>query len=318
MLVFALGLTLLTGLLFSLLPALKSSRLILFDTLEAGARGATQSRQQERLRRGFVVMQLAVSCVLLVGASLLTRTFVHLLRVDPGFDAERLATITLQLPTWKYPTGQDRRRFYDSLLERVRALPGVSGAALSGGGPPDSGGISFGLTFEVEGRGVVLSDSRLAVPFSAVPPDYFAVMGIPLKAGRPFTDEASPGAEPEIIISEHLAARLWNNESAIGRRFRMGTSPTDRWYTVVGVVGTFISSTTRTRLAGSRTDFPARRDVASAVQAIAVRTAGDPSSPYHSCANRCAAWILVNRFGSSGRSRISIPSSSRFRASTCS
>jgi hypothetical protein len=220
---------------------LKSSRLVLFDTLKA-ARSATQGLQEERLRRGFVVMQLAISCMLLVGASLLTRTFVHLLQVDPGFDARRLAIVTLQLPQWKYPTGQDRRRFYDNLLERARTLPGVMGATLAGGAPPNTGGISFGLTFEVEGRGVVLHDPRLAIPFSAVPPDYFSVTGIPVKAGTTFPSYASEGADPLIVISEHLAGRLWSQESPIGKRFRMGTGPTHPWYTVVGVVGVCISS----------------------------------------------------------------------------
>ena len=275
---FAATLTAFTAVLCSLLPALKSSRLVLFDTLKAGTRSATQGLQEERLRRGFVVMQLAISCMLLVGASLLTRTFVHLLQVDPGFDARRLAIVTLQLPQWKYPTGQDRRRFYDTLLERARTLPGVMGATLAGGAPPNTGGISFGLTFEVEGRGVVLHDPRLAVPFSAVPPDYFSVTGIPVKAGTTFPSYASEGAEPLIVISEHLAGRLWSQESPIGKRFRMGTGPTHPWYTVVGVVGDVYQFEYDNTASGLAYYLPARRDVAPPVQTIAVRTTGDPSS----------------------------------------
>ena len=277
-LLFAATITAVTGILFGLLPALKSSRFVLFDALKAGARTATLGGRQERLRRGFVVMQLAASCVLLVGAGLLTRTFVHLLRVDPGFDAGRLAMVTLQLPQWKYPTGQDRRQFYDRLVERVKALPGVEGATLSAGAPPYAGGFSFGLTLEVEGRGVVLDDPALVFPNFSVAPDYFSVMGIPLKAGQTFASYASPGSEPVVVISEHLAARLWRGESPVGKRFRMGTGPTDRWYTVVAVAGDVYQlgyGDTSEQLAYY---FPARRDVASQVQTIVVRTTGDPSS----------------------------------------
>ncbi|HET7220936.1 MAG TPA: ABC transporter permease, partial [Vicinamibacterales bacterium] len=166
-LLFALALTAATGVLFSLLPALKGSRAVLFETLKAGARTATQTAGQERLRRAFIVAQLAVSCMLLVGASLLARTFVHLLRVDPGFDAGHLAVVTLQIPSWKYRTGEDRARFFHTAAERLKALPGVIGATVSGGAPPSGGGFSFGLTFEVEGRGVVLNDERLEIPNSA-------------------------------------------------------------------------------------------------------------------------------------------------------
>jgi putative ABC transport system permease protein len=277
-LVFASLLTIVTGLLFSVLPALKGSRLDLFEALKAGSRSATQTGQQERLRRGFIVLQLAVSCMLLIGAGLLSRTFVHLLRVDPGFDTARLAMITLQLPTWKYPTGVERRRFYDTLVERIAALPGVTGATLTGGVPPSGGNFSFGLTFEVEGKGVVLDDPAVELPNSAVPPDFFSVLGVPLKMGRTFADYASPGSEPVTVISEDLAARLWKGESPIGKRFRMGTGPNDRWYTVVGVSGgvyEFRYANTTERLAYY---VPSRRDVAGPVQNIIVRTAGEPAA----------------------------------------
>jgi putative ABC transport system permease protein len=277
-LLFALVLTAATGLLFSLLPALKSSRHVLFDALKAGARTATQSAGQERLRRIFIVAQLAVSCMLLVGASLLARTFVHLVRVDPGFDADHIAIVTLQLPTWKYRSSADRWHFYDTLVERIKGLPGVTGATLSGGAPPSGGGISFGQTFEVEGRGVVLNDERLEMPNSDAPPDYFSVMGIPMKRGRTFTSHAAQGVEPEVVLSEQLAMRLFKDEDPIGRRVRIGFGPKGDWHTVIGVAGRvyqFRYDKTEEGLGYYRASF---RDRAGSVGTIVVRTAGDPSS----------------------------------------
>ena len=275
---FAVVLTGITGVLFSALPAVKSSRLVLFDALKAGARNATQTSGQERLRRAFIVAQLAVSCMLLVGAALLARTFVHLIRVEPGFDADHLAIVQLQLPSWKYASGTERWRFFQTLAERIRTLPGVTGTTVSGGAPPSSGEFSIGMTVEVDGRGVVLNDESLRVPSSSAPPDYFSVMGIPLKRGRTFSSYAAPGLEPEIILNEPFAHRLFNGEDPIGKRIRLGTRADAPWYTVVGVVGTvyqFRYESTADSLSFYRAS---RRDVAGPVQTIAVRTAGDPSS----------------------------------------
>ncbi len=277
-LLFAAAVTCLTGLVFSLLPAIKSSRIGVFDALKAGARSATHTVQQERLRRVFIVMQLAVSCMLLVGASLLTRTFVHMTRLDPGFAAERIATTTLQLPQWKYRTGIERGVFYDTLVERIAALPGVAGAVRAGGLPPNGGNFDFNLVFEVEGKGVVLNDPSIELPNMAVPPNYFEVLGIPIKKGQTFAGYAVPGAEPVVVISEDLAQRLWGNENPVGRRFRKSIGPKDPWYTVVGVAGgvyQFRYANTTEQLAYY---VPARRDVAGAVQSIVVRTNGDPSA----------------------------------------
>jgi len=285
--IFAVLLTGVTGLLFSALPALKSSRLVLFDALKAGARNTTQTAGQERLRRAFIVAQLAVSCMLLVGAALLTRTFVHLMRVDPGFDADHLAIVQLQLPSWKYRTGADRWRFFQTLAESIRTLPGVTGATVSGGAPPSGGDINFGMTFEVEGRGLVPmddagnrlgSEGRLVIPSSAAPPDYFSVIGIPLTRGGTFTSYAAEGIAPEIILNEPLAARLFNGDDPIGKRIRLSTRPEAPWYTVVGIAGKVYQFSYESTADSPSFYRAARRDVAGPVQTIAVRTVGDPSS----------------------------------------
>jgi predicted permease len=234
---FAIAATMVSGCLSGILPALKGARSGTFVGLQAGGRAATDGPAQGRMRGAFVVLQLAVSVVLLVGATLLARTFLHLTSVDPGFESRGLAIAMLELPRWRYPSESARQAFAATLVERVRALPGVTGAALSAGGA-----VSFGLTFEVEGRGVVLNERRIEVPWTSVDADYFAVMRIPIKAGRGFTAEDVRGAPSAIVISQALASRLWSNANPLGQRFRMGTRATDPWYTVVGVAGNVYQS----------------------------------------------------------------------------
>ena len=176
-----------------MLPAIKGSRGVAQDALKGGGRSATDGPGQARMRSAFVVLQLAVSIVLLIGATLLARTFIQLKRVNPGFDARNLSIPTLELPRWRHPNMRAREEFFNTLTDRVRALPGVTGVTQGAGAPPEGGNIAFGLTFEVEGRGVVLDDRtagwqlRLVVPFSPVSADYFSVMGIPMLAGRGFS-----------------------------------------------------------------------------------------------------------------------------------
>jgi predicted permease len=268
-LTFALVATMLTGCLSGILPAIRGSRAASYDALRSGARSATDGPKQERLRNVFVVLQLAVSVVLLVGATLLARTFLQLTRVDPGFEPEGLALAQIELPAWKYKTPDARREFFTTLAERTSALPGVSGAALS------SGGISFGLTFEVEGVGVVPEDPRMEVPFSSVTANYFSVMGIPIKAGRSFTAEDVVGAPPAIVISESLASHLWRNGNPIGQRFRMGTRPSDKWYTVVGVVGDVYQNDYAETRDQPSYYLPITQTGVSAVMTMAARTMGE-------------------------------------------
>jgi putative ABC transport system permease protein len=232
---FAIALTFLTAAGFGLVPALRTSRTVLHDALKAGVRNATGTPRQERVRRVFVVAQLALSLVLLVGAGLLTRTVAHIVHVDPGLDAEDLVTASLSLPSWKYRGAQVQQEFYEQVLERLRALPGVKAAILAGGAPPTGGGISFGLQFEIDGRGVVLDDPSLIMPIANVRPEHFAVLGIPLRAGRTFTELDSDVEPRPIVIGETMASQLWKGENPLGQRIRF--SPKRPWYTVIGVAG---------------------------------------------------------------------------------
>ncbi len=233
--VFALLLTGITAMVFGLVPAVRGSRPAPHGALQAGARSATGAPRQGRMRRGFVLLQLALSMMLLVGAGLLIRTFVHLTRINPGFDPRNLVTAELTLPTWKYPTPALREEFYTGVTDRLRARPGVLATTVTGGTPPTGGGFSFGLKFEVRGRGIVLDDPALMMPTSDVDPDYFATMGIPLKAGRTFTEDERQGATPVVIVGESMARRLWPGENPVGQQVRW--FPNGPWYTVVGVAG---------------------------------------------------------------------------------
>ena len=277
-LLFALLLTLLTGGLCGVLPALRSARAMPHHALKAGGRGATDAPGQERLRRAFVVLQLAVSVILLVGATLLARTFLRLTQVDPGFESAHLAIATLELPRWRYPTAEAREEFLTRLSDRLRALPGVVNITRSGGAPPDGGNLDFGLTFEVEGRGVVLDDPKIVVPNSSVSGEYFAVMGIPIIAGRTFSADDTRGSPPAIVISQTMASRLWPGTNAVGQRLRLRKNSNAPWYTVVGIVSDvyqFDYAQTRGQFAYY---FPTTQRGVGAVQTIALRTAGDPAT----------------------------------------
>ena len=254
--VFAIALTTIAGVLCGVIPAIKGSRGAAQDALKGGGRSATDGPGQARMPSAFVILQLAVSVVLLIGATLLARTFIQLTRVNPGFDARNLAILTLELPRWKYPNMRAREEFFTTLTDCVRALPGVTGVTQGAGAPPEGGNIAFGLTFEVEGRGVVLDDSnlppgrsRMVVPFSQVSADYFSVMGIPVLAGRGFSADDVRGAPLAIVINQEMAARLWRGDNAVGQRLRLDTGPRIRGTQSWAWWATCTSSTTRSHAA---------------------------------------------------------------------
>jgi putative ABC transport system permease protein len=271
---FAVVATLLTSAVFGVLPALRGSRQRPNDALKDG-RTATGAPKQERLRRVFVLGQVALSLVLLIGAGLMTRTFTHLTRIDPGFDPRGVVAVDLQLPSWKYGTRELQTQFFDQVAMRVRALPQVRSTTLTGGVPPGGGGISFGLQFEIDGRGVVLDDPNLLLPFSEVDGDYFATMGIPLKAGRVFNSQDTRESPRVVMLGEEMARRLWPDGNAIGGRIRFDS---DRpWLTVVGVVGDvyqFRADQPRGQFALYYANSQSRG--VPAQQTLVIRTAGDP------------------------------------------
>ena len=225
-----------TGIAFGLVPALQASRPNLAETLREAARGGTASRSGHRLRRLLASAQVALVVVLLTGAGLLIRSFLHLQEVQLGFRPDHLLTMRLALPGAKYQSPQQRLAFYDALLERVRAIPGIQGA----------GAISdifltktpSSTNFAIEGRAPTREQENVEVPVDAVTPDYFRVMGIPLKAGRTFTPRDGPDAPPVVVINENMARHFWPGEDPLGKRFKYGGAQGEApWMTIVGVVG---------------------------------------------------------------------------------
>jgi predicted permease len=170
---------------------------------------------------------VAFSLILLIGAALMARTMTKLAAIEPGFDPAGLLTIHVDLPIDRYPGAASRAAFFDALFERLGGVAGVSDAAVASGMPPTQGGFSWG---ELQGEGREASPRDVLIPFNTVSPTFFRTLRIPLIAGRSFEPGDPQGVA---VVSAGLAARLWPDGTAVGRRFRLGST----WRTVVGVAG---------------------------------------------------------------------------------
>jgi predicted permease len=228
-LVFAAVVSVLTALVFGLVPALRGSR----PNLDVGLRGAAPGggRPAGRLSSALVVAEVAFSLVLLVGAALMTRTFARLTAIAPGFNPDGVVTAMIGLPTDRYPTPASQQDFWDALSTDLSRLGGVSGVAMANGLLPVQTNINFGT---VEGEGDPI---RRAGPDSTsggliVTPAFFDVLGIPFVEGRTFSARDETNV---VIVNQRLATRLWPESSAVGRRIRPHENAA--WLTVVGVVG---------------------------------------------------------------------------------
>ena len=222
-------LTLATGIVFGLFPALKGSRPNLETTLRSAGQTAGRATYG-RMPGTLVVAEVAFAVILLVGAALMTRTLANLHAIDPGFEADGLVVMHVALPSDRYPTLAARVDFFDTLDQKLRAVPGITGVAVSQGTPPSIGGISFGKP-EIEGRGTL--DTEMAIiPNGLVSPGYFETMRIPLLAGRGFMAGES---ESSVVVSKAFADKYWPYGNAVGGRFRMSSN--SPWVDVIGVVG---------------------------------------------------------------------------------
>ena len=231
-LVFAAGLSLLTGLLTGLLPALAAARTQISDVLREASRGFAGGRKRNRTQGLLVISEVALAFVLLVAAGLLLKSFVSLTSVERGFVSENLLTMNLSLPESRY-SSERARAFYSELYERLAALPGVQAVAAAGQVPLLSGSSSG--TIQVENAAGIAETN---VHRSTVTPSYFQVMGVPVLAGRAFTAGDREGSALVAAISQSMAQRYWPGENPIGHRIKLGSADSDRpWRTIVGVVG---------------------------------------------------------------------------------
>jgi putative ABC transport system permease protein len=232
-LVFTVAISILSGVLFGLAPAWQLSKPDLNNALKEG--GRQTSSGSNRLRSLLVVSEIALSLMLLVSAGLLIRSFLQLLKTDPGFNPENLITMNLVLPGAKYTDDAARRTFYEDLLKRVAAVPGVQSASIVNFLP--LAGANASNSFLVEGLPEPAPGQENEGRYRVCSPGYFQTMGISLLKGRTFTDQDKAGAPRVIIINETLARTYWPNQDPLGKRMRY-TGPLDQnpWMTVVGVV----------------------------------------------------------------------------------
>jgi putative ABC transport system permease protein len=226
---FTLLVTLLTGLIFGLAPALSASKGDFNETLKAGGR-ALAAGPGRRLRSALVVSEMAAAVLLLVGAGLLTVSFVKMRQADPGFRTGNILTVGLSLPDSKYSDGKQRAAFYRQAVERLSALPGVGSAAAVSAAPLT--GANTRLSVEVEG--LQTPTALPAVNHTVATPGYFQTLGIPMLRGRYFTGQDREGAPPVVIVNERAAQLYWPNADPLGKRIRLQGRP---WSTVVGVSG---------------------------------------------------------------------------------
>lgn len=232
-LLFTLGVSLLTGLLFGLLPSWQAARHDLHTTLKEGARSVAGAGG-ERIRRGLLVIEVGLSLVLLIGAGLMLRTFYRLTHVETGFETENLLTMHVNLPRNAYDM-QRQRRFNDECLTRVVALPDVRSASLTISLPID--GSTWNSIFITADKPVPPRAELPRAAWTPVGANYFKTMGIRLLKGREFTDADVDDKPTVTVINETMAERLWPGEDPIGKRVKQGW-PEDKtpWREVVGVV----------------------------------------------------------------------------------
>ena len=233
-LLFALGVSVLTGLLFGLVPALQFGRSAPVDALKESSRGSSAGSARQRTRATLTIAEVAIAVVLLAGAGLLMRSFARLTSVDPGFDAANVVGGVIRLPDQKYASIEQKQAAFEELLQKMRAVPGVEGATFASDLPLTTNwqtGVTFeGLPPFPEGQNPILNAAN-------IDPQYFETLRIPLVAGRQFTAADDAGGLRPIIISERVAKRFFADANPIGRRMKQG-GPTDTtgWLTIVGVV----------------------------------------------------------------------------------
>jgi putative ABC transport system permease protein len=215
---FTLVISVLTGLVFGIFPALQLSRTNINQTLRDEGRGSTGGHRRLQLKGLLVISQVALSLLLLICAGLLVRSFSQLLHVDPGFDAHNVLTMKVSLPTVKYAKPEQQIAFFDEMLRKVAALPGVNTTAMSAALPLNPIRITPVLP---EGQPEVPLAERPFIIIEAISPSWFHAMRVPLQ-GRDFTD-ADTGQSPKVvIINEAMARRYWPNQNPVGKHIAVG------------------------------------------------------------------------------------------------
>jgi putative ABC transport system permease protein len=231
--VFTLAISLLTGLLFGLAPALQASKPDLNEALKEGGRSGSDGSRLSRVRGMLVVAEVALSLVVLIGAGLLVKSFMRLQDVKPGFEPQNLLIFSISLPGKKYGEPSERTQFWEQLIHRLEALPGVEGVGLANDLPIQGDDTTSYPT--IDGRDTGKADDRFLMGRHVINAGYFKALGIALLKGREFAASDREGAPAVTIINETAAHRIWPDEDALGKRLKFGDQD-DPWLKVVGVV----------------------------------------------------------------------------------
>ena len=235
-LAFLLIVSLATGVGFGLAPALRASASDLNDALKQGARGSTEGMRRNRFRSLLMASEFALALMLLVGAGLMIRSVVALQAIDPGFNPHNLLTMVIPVAGSREAAPEQRATFYQQLLHRMRALPGVASASAINHLP--LGGEIWGRSFRVEGHPLAHPTDAPNATYRVVFPGYFQTMDIPVLRGRDVTESDDLDAPAVVVVNEFLADRYWPGEDPIGKRISLDDPREDptSWLTVVGVV----------------------------------------------------------------------------------
>ena len=233
-LAFFTALTILTGLLFGLLPALLVTRTSPGDSLKEGERNFGVSVRGKRARNFFVIGEIGLALVLLTGSGLLVKSFLRLLNVGPGIDPHNLLTLKVDLPSTRYSKDPEVIAFFADMLRRIKALPGVESASASSSLPFT--GIGSGTSFTIEGR-PASPGTELSTDVRVIDPDYFRTMRIPLQQGRLFTRQEAARESHVVIVSAALAQKYFSNQNPLGKKITIDMKDQNVPSEIVGVVG---------------------------------------------------------------------------------
>ena len=239
---FLVGVCFATGLLFGIVPALQVSKTNLNDILKEGGRGNAGGRRARWLASSMVIAELALTIVLLAGAGLMIRSFMKLYALDIGVDTSRMLTMRLSLADKKYPTPERRRLFYDALVPRLSAIPGVAAASITSA-PPATGAGSRQL--EIDGRPPVDPEKLPEVTTMFVSDSYFDTLGVTMRQGRPLRDTDGKEGSEGVVVNARFVSQFFSGGDVIGKRIRLkpgGSGPDAQqqkpWLTIVGVAPT--------------------------------------------------------------------------------
>ena len=228
---FTLVLSLITGLVFGVVPAWQATRGELNESLKDGGRGSSGGLRRSRVRSVLIVSEIALSLVLLIGAGLMIKSFIRLVHVNPGFETGHIATMRLSLPAAQYQTAPKRAMFFQQVITGLQGFSGIQSAGAISRLPLTSGNSSRG--FNIEGHAE--SNDSVNIDYRVISPDYFRSMGIRLVKGRDIDDHDNNPSSGVVIINETMARLFWPNETALGQRVRL-EGDENPWMEVVGIV----------------------------------------------------------------------------------